>query len=223
MRKDKELKKILEELEALKKYDAPSEEEVKQLSITIEFKERIRNFGNEKNVHTRHVTKIAVIILISVLTIMAGSATVYAYFFYFRQKENSVGTDISIEGYGTPATIEDIFLPEEEPAGYVLGDIICSENMVMTEYYHPERQKTIYIRQMLNSSFGAIDNEDTDQESIIINGMEAIYDSKLGESTLFCYFGGYLFIIDVVDEEVTKKEIIAMAETLYAYEGETNE
>lgn len=153
------------------------------------------------------------LILLIFILILASSITVYAVFQIIQMKVNEKNTDISIEEIENEKNkIEEIYTPTYLPRNY---------NEVGREFYNTENiflysngVQDIFFRQEIPASDTHIDNEDTEQEKIRINGMESIYMEKHGERLLIYPNYGYVFYIDTNSHEVTKNDLVIIAESI---------
>ena len=223
MNRDRDLLQIMEEVEKLKHYDVPDEHTIHQkmgYSYTEDFTQKIEKYDKKYiYVHRRGFSKTAILIA-AIIALLAGSITAYAVYTLFRLEHNEKNTDLSsILKPSVHTVIEDIYIPRVLPEGYVLSSTTINDDLILTEFYHESRNTYLFMRQMLYSSFTSFDNEDTEQIPLEVNGMEAIYTVKHGESTLFSYFQGYLVIIDTTDTDASLQDLIDIAESL-TLEGE---
>lgn len=218
MNRDRDLLQIMEELEKFKHYDVPDEHTIHQktgYSYTEDFIQKIEKYEKKYiYVHRRGFSKIAILIT-AIIALLAGGITAYAVYTLFRLEHNEKNTDLSsILKPSVHTVIEDIYIPEVLPEGYVISSTTINDDLILTEFYHEDKNTFLYMRQMLYSNFSSFDNEDTEQIPLEVNGMEAIYTVKHGESTLFSYFQGYLVIIDTTDTEASLQDLIDIAESL---------
>lgn len=156
-------------------------------------------------------SKVFIGILIGV--ILTGSVTVYAVFKIFQTKVNEKNTDISIDdGEYNREKIVMNYTPSFIPKDFEEVERSNFETSRFVRY--GDHAYDIFFRQELTVSQGQIDNEETEEERIMIDGIEAIYFEKHQEKTLLYSNYGYVFYIDSNSPNVTKDDLVKMAESI---------
>lgn len=214
MLSDEDIRVAIKDLINNTTYKIPLSEETKQ---TLHFSEpflKKKVWDYDKKffyVNSRSYSKIAVLILI-ILSLAMTSVTVYAVYRIFDWRINEGNTDLrTFHNEDFKTSIEQVYRPGGLPVNYDLIETQVNEDSVFSVYCNHENNY-IYFSQLLAENENSIDNEDTEQVKVMINGMEAVYFVKHNQSTILFFGHGYVFKL-TTEDTFSKAEIIKMAES----------
>lgn len=192
----------------------PSEKEVQQtLFFTKDFPEEQTKDLPKRFLYIsgRTVSKFCLFILI--VALLASTVTVYAVVRLLRLHINDKNTDVSVIMEDAEATgIENKYYPFYLPSRFYFEEENVTGNSIIIRY--TDGYSNIYFRQELPTSEGSFDNENTNESLFMINGKEAVYTEKCDEKTLIFAEFGYVFYIDSNSENVSKEQLIKIAESI---------
>lgn len=156
------------------------------------------------------ISKVA--ILIVVLILLTSSFSAYAIYQVFTQYVREKNTNIELEPEQIKDKISDYYYPAYLPNGFKKIEEFKYDDEVIIHY--TDEISDIFYRQELSQYKSQIDNEETLQESIEINGKQAIYIEKHGEKLLIYDQFGYVFCVDSNSVNVTKDELIKIVNSI---------
>lgn len=159
---------------------------------------------------------VLVIVVIVMLSIIAGCAVVYFVSESFRGAVHDDNTQLfAINVEGAPTTIEYTYELSDLPQGFELIESHISDNLAYTNYYNKESGKTIVIKQYVKSEFFLRYNtEQNEFQSVEINGYEVIsleINNNNGKTTILTWDNGD-YIIEIVSE-LDSKTLVHLAKT----------
>lgn len=216
---DKRIKEAWEIIVDERSDTIPREEELKDsLYFSKEFPEQRTRHLPEKFIYIRGKTFSKLVVCIVILIILASSVTVYAVVQMLERHINDINTDIRLSREDIEKTeIEDRYFPVYIPLQSYIAKKDITDNTTIVEYTDGHRE--ICFRQELSTGEGSFDNENTDESLLTINGAEAVYFEKHNEKTLIFSEYGYVFYIDTNSEDITKEQLIHMAESIEKESG----
>ena len=210
---ENKVREALNELIGYQIDTVPQDDEIKKLlEFSKEFENR-RLYNLDKKfvyIGMRAIKKAVIIIVI--VAALAGTMTAYACYKIFIERVNEKNTDIKILDQEEQAEMEQKYLPSYLPEGYSQQDMMVYGDSVVTLFTNQNFQITLRQQKIVGEA--SVDNEDTEQETVYVNGIEAKYGLKHGEAVLIFTDGTYLFILDTTDTSITKEELISIAESL---------
>jgi len=210
----------------------PHEDEFEnQLEFSCEFEEklneRLEKIGQEDTVASKeefnrkhifirkHAFSRAAVYLSIIAVILISTITVYGYKSDLIRRIFDTTTDISLiyDPEKMKDEIDIVYSPGYIPEGYemIFNDKVLTR--VLTRYANSNTDE-IVLGQYSSRNITSIDNEDTLEEDVTINGNEGIYTLKHGQHTLIWSDYGYLFNLIATDPEITKEELIKIAESI---------
>lgn len=155
------------------------------------------------------------LVVIIMISILASSITAYAVVRIFQKHVNTKNTDVSIEDQNINSKIQKIeerYLPSQLPVNFKEVESNYTDNS--TSIYYSDGYYNLYFRQDLSSSVGSFDNEDTIENVVIINGIEAIYIEKHEEKSLIFSNNGYIFYLDTDSKDISKNQLVEIAQSV---------
>lgn len=211
---EKSIKEAWEIIIETRPDSVPSEEELRNsLFFSEKFPEKKTKKLPKKffYISGKIISKLVVYIIIILL--LAGSITAYAVVRFLQREVNEKNTDISLDEKQIQNTeMKDRYFPSYLPESYIEVERQLTDNSTIVHY--ADGTYNIYFRQELPTSEGSIDNENTDESFFTIEEAEVIYTEKHGEKTLIFSVFGYLFYIDTNAENLTKEQLMQMADSI---------
>lgn len=211
---DKHIKEVWEFIVENRPDKIPSEEEIKSyMHFSTKFPAiQIKNIPRKYfYISGKVVSKLFV--LLAVIILLASTITVYAVIQVLQKHINERNTDISMEMQDDDKEeIVTRYYPFYVPENYYEIEKEITKNTSIIEY-SDGNHNIIHFRQELPTSQGSFDNEKTEENLVVINGVEAIYFEKHGEKTIIFSQFGYVFYIDT-NPNITKEQLIKMAKSI---------
>jgi len=215
-----------EEIIEHREFALPTEAEIKEaMPLPADFKEklqgRIKRDQRYVVIWGKRISKAAIVILIILMTGITVYAFIQSKFFYEIFKINTVVSTIEEEMQNGEEYLNHLYYPTYL-LDFEVDNTIYEDTAVYTMYSNAKGETITYIQQVIQTQL-LFDNEDTVEEKIAVNGVEAILFTKHAETTLIWCEYGYLYELNV--PEKYREELIRMAESLEINEekGEEHE
>jgi len=155
---------------------------------------------------------VLILMITMVFSVSALREPVVKFFVEVYELFSSVLFEKSLPDETNPTTLEQIYLPEHVPNGYILDETSSFEMSTMAFFQYADGNGTIEFKQFLNESAGfTINTEGIVHEDILVGEYEGIYYSNLGSQTILWANDHYSFS---VSGPVPKEELLAMALSL---------
>jgi len=215
-----------EEIIEHREFALPTEAEIKgAMPLPDDFKaklqERAKRDKKYIEIWGKRISKAAIIILIILMTGLTVYAVMQSKFFYKIFKRNTVVSTIGEEMQKGEEHLNHLYYPAYL-LDFEMDDTISTDTAVYTMYSNEKGEAITFMQQVIQTQL-LFDNEDTAEEKVAVNGVEAIRFTKHGETTLIWCEYGYLYELNV--PEKYREELIRMAESLEINEekGEEHE
>jgi len=193
----------------------PMEEEVKAaMPLPDDFKKKLQEKVERDKKYIviwgKRISKAVIAILIILMTGLTVYAVIQSKLFYKIFKHNTVVSTIEEEMQKGEEYLNHLYYPDYL-LDFEMDDTIYTDTAVYTMYSNGKGEVITFIQQVIQTQL-LFDNEDTVEEKVAVNGVEAIQFTKHGETTLIWCEYGYLYELNV--PEKYRKELIHMAESL---------
>jgi len=206
---------IYKEITDHREFILPTEEEVKAaMPLPDDFKKKLQEKVERDKKYIviwgKRISKAAIVILFILMTGLTVYAVIQSKFFYKISKHNTVVSTIEEEMHKGEEYLNHLYYPVYL-LDFEMDDTIYTDTAVYTMYSNGKGEVITFIQQVIQTQL-LFDNEDTVEEKVVVNGVEAIQFTKHGETTLIWCEYGYLYELNV--PEKYRKELIHMAESL---------
>lgn len=210
----KKVKDAYVEIVNHRELDLPTEAEIEEvMPLPEDLRKRIEEKAEREKKYVyiwgKRISKAVIIILAILVTGMTVYAMVKSRFIYRIFEKNTTISTIEEEMEKGEEYLNSIYYPK-----YTLDfKIVSNEQLdasVFTLYQNNQGETFTFLQQVIQTQYN-YDNE-TDEESVVVDNVEAVCFSKHGETTLIWVQYGYLYELHA--PEKYKEDLIKIAESL---------
>ena len=174
----------------------PMESEIKGvMPLPTDFRKRVEEGVEWDKKYVRiwgkRISKVAIFILIIMVTGLTVYAVVQSKFFFEIFDQNTEISTIEDEMEKGKASIEEFYYPADT-ADFRLVDKVQDDLQALAVYENEDGEMFTFLQNAIQTRY-LYDNEYTDEDRVSVNNVEAILFDKHGEITLIWCENGYLF------------------------------
>lgn len=202
----------------------PADDELEDYVFSAKFEKKMkklikaqrRPYYNMTNTISKRVAIIIITTLIALSTMVMSTKAMRDPLVHFIVETYDRFSMLIFDNDNTDTKmnkIEEFYIPQYMPYGYVLVSQNDYGTVIIYEYQNEDGIILAYEQYTLDSNNIMIDTENTETQSVKINGFAGIYFYNKGYHNLLWDDGMYIFNL-TVDDSIEKEEVIAIAESV---------
>ncbi len=192
-------------------FSAKFEKKMKKL-----FKAQRKPYYNMTNTISKRVAIIIITTLIALSTMVMSTKAMRDPLVHFIVETYDRLSMLIFQNKSSNTTIEKIekfYIPQHMPDGYALSSKNDYGTVIIYEYQNKDGIILVYEQYILDSNNIMIDTENTETQSVKVNGFAGTYFFNKGYHNLLWDDGIYIFSL-TVDDSIDKEEVVAIAESV---------